>query len=100
LRDVRTDTIARTIRLPYAYKAEFAWLAESKQLRVRWLPDVSRINSARHRRKFFEAYAAARREFMRDVATAVGGNVAILDVPGEVTDGKFALEHVNPATKH
>ena len=75
---MRTDTIAHTIRLPYAYKAEFAWLAESKRLRVRWLPDVSRINSARHRRKF-----------MRDVATAVGGNVAILDVPGEVTDGSL-----------
>ena len=88
-----TDTITHTARLPHGYEVEFAWLAESRHLRVRWSPDVPRIASTRHRRKFFETYAAARRDFMRDVATSIGGSVGIADLTGE-------FECVRPATKH
>jgi hypothetical protein len=91
--------IAHTARLPHGFRVRFSWTAE-KSLQVEWEPDVPRIQSARHRRKFFEAYATARREFMRIVATVIGGNVVIVDVPGGVTDDKFTFEAVSPATRH
>jgi hypothetical protein len=47
---------------------------------------VPRINSRRHQRKFLEAYANARREFMTDVAATIGGGVLVVD-----TDGAFEV---------
>jgi hypothetical protein len=35
--------------------------------------------SRRHRRKFFDAYAAARREFVTMIAASIGGAVLIVD---------------------
>ena len=96
---MNTDAITHTARLPHGVRVKFSWRPE-RRLEIERDPDVPRIHSARHRRKFFEAYAAARRDFMRDVATVIGGNVAIVDVPGAVTDGSFAFEAVKPATKH
>ncbi len=85
-----TDSITHTARLLFGYRVTFAW---DGSLRVEWEPDVPVIRSARHRRKFFKAYSLARREFMRDEATTIGGNVGIADMTGE-------FEVVTPATKH
>jgi hypothetical protein len=46
----------------------------------------------RARRKFLAVYQDARREFMREVATVVGGAVVIADITGEV-------EFVQPETR-
>jgi hypothetical protein len=93
------DTIPHTARLPHGYRVQFTW-SPGSGLKVEWDPDAPRVHSARHRRKFFEAYAAARRDFLRDVATSIGGSVGVVDVPGEVTDDSFGFECVPPATKH
>ena len=96
---MNTAAITRTARLPHGVRVKFCWGPEHR-LEVEWDPDIPRIHSARHRQKFFEAYAAARRDFMRDVATVIGGNVGMVDLPGEVTDGSLAFECVTQATKH
>ncbi|HEV2605006.1 MAG TPA: hypothetical protein VGU24_15220 [Microvirga sp.] len=85
------STIQRTFALPLGFKATFRWARNG--LAVEWVPAPPCIKSARHWRKFSNAYSAARRDFMRDVATAIGGNVAILDTTGE-------FEVVRPGTKH
>jgi hypothetical protein len=51
-------------------------------MKVQWEPDIPRINSQRHLRKFFEAYTKARREFMTDVAATLGGGVLVVDMDG------------------
>jgi hypothetical protein len=91
--------ITHVASLPHGYRAQFAWSSEGR-LWVEWDPAPPNIRSARHRRKFFEAYASARRRFLTDVAAVVGGAVAVVDVPGEVTDGQFVLDCVMPPTKH
>ena len=58
----------------------------------------ARIRSPRRRAKFFEAYVAARREFMIDVATSIGGRFAVIDFAG---DGMpITHEVVEPGVKH
>jgi hypothetical protein len=42
---------------------------------------VPLIRKARARRKFFEAYQAARRSFLEEVAAVIGGDALILDIP-------------------
>ena len=91
--------ITHVASLPHGYRAQFVWSAEGR-FRLEWDPAAPNIRSGRHRRKFFEAYSAARRDFLESVAAVIGGNVAIVDVPGEVTDGQFVLERVMPPTKH
>ena len=77
--------ITHTAHLPLGYVAEFRWTGGG--MKVEWLPDVPVIRSPRHRRKFFEAYQAARRDFLTDVATTLGGNVGVVDIdkPAEST---------------
>jgi hypothetical protein len=91
--------ITHTAVLPHSYRAEFSWSAEG-HFRIEWDPDVPNIRSGRHRKKFFQAYAVARRAFLESVAAVIGGNVGIVDVPGEVTDGQFVLDCVMPPTRH
>jgi hypothetical protein len=79
----------RIVKLPYGYTATFQW---REGMRIEWKPNVPRIHSARHRRKFFEAYKMARHEFMTDVAAIIGGNVLVVD-------GDFSAEVVLSPTK-
>ena len=92
------NPITHIARLPHGFRVRFTWSAGG--LQVEWEPDVPRIKSRRQWRKFFEAYIAARHEFLRTVATSLGINIGIVDVPDEVTGGKLTFETVNPATKH
>jgi hypothetical protein len=66
-------------KLPCGYTATFRW---DNGMKVQWEPDIPRINSQRHLRKFFEAYTKARREFMTDVAATLGGGVLVVDMDG------------------
>jgi hypothetical protein len=76
--------IRHTARLPHGYTAIFRWHDRQTPTAVEWTPGVPRILSNRARRKFFTAYAAARREFMRGVAVVLGGTVVVADVTGEI----------------
>lgn len=85
------NTITRTASLPMGFKATFSW--SEGALSIAWAPEVPRITSPRHRRRFFEAYQLARRWFLTDVATTIGGAVLVADITGET-------EVVRPGTKH
>ena len=85
------STIKHIAVLPHGYRAEFTWAAGV--MSVAWSPRVPAIRSPRARRKFRAAYNEARREFMRDVATVVGGSALIVDIDGP-------LEVVKPGTRH
>ncbi len=87
------ETITRTLALPMGYRATFSFTPATQALQIEWEPAVPSIQSPRHRRKFFEAYQDARREFFVDVATSIGGAVAVADLTGE-------LEVIRPSTKH
>jgi hypothetical protein len=84
--------ITHTAHLPLGYVTEFRWTGGG--MKVEWLPNVPVIRSPRHRRKFFEAYEAARRDFLTDVATTLGGNVGVVDI-----DKPAEINVVRPATK-
>ena len=76
--------IEHIARLPHGYVAIFRWHDRQTPMAVEWTPDVPCIRSNRARRKFFSAYAAARGEFMTDVAAVLGGAVVVADVSGEI----------------
>jgi hypothetical protein len=84
--------IEHTAALPFGYTALFRW--RDGAAAVEWTPEVPRIRSNRARRKFMEAYAAARRAFYTDVAAVVGGAVAVVDYPG------CGFEAVAPPVRH
>jgi hypothetical protein len=83
-------SIRRRAHLPHGYSATFTW---DGTLAVEWSPAVPRIHSRRHFNKFFAAYQDARRDFFRDVATTIGGAVAVGDLRGE-------FEVIQPGTRH
>ncbi len=87
------DTIARALALPLGVKVTFKFTPTTHDLQVEWTPGVPSISSPRRRRKFFESYQAARREFFADVATSIGGSIAVADLTGE-------MEIIRPGTKH
>lgn len=74
-------THTHTAVLPHGYRATFGW-SQGGGLTIEWAPGVPKIESARHRRRFFEAYQQARRGFIADVATMIGGPVLVLDMTG------------------
>jgi len=86
------DTIEHAAELPFGYQATFTW-SKDGGMSVKWGPNIPRITSPRARRKFFGAYSAARRAFMEDIATVIGGSVLIVDDDG-------ATEVIPPASKH
>ena len=86
------DAITQTAALPHGYTATFTW-SRAAGLTVAWEPDVPRIRSERARRKFRDAYNAARRAFFTDVATSISGSALILDIDGPT-------ETIRPASKH
>jgi hypothetical protein len=85
--------IRHTASLPLGFVATFTWTGEGEPMSIEWKPTVPRIHSPRHRRRFIAAYEQARREFMRDVATTIGGSVLVADLTGRT-------ELVQPATKN
>jgi predicted transcriptional regulator of viral defense system len=87
------DTIARTLALPMGFKVTFKFTPTTHDLQVEWEPAVPSISSPRHRRKFIESYQAARREFFADVATSIGGSIAVADLTGE-------MEIIQPGARH
>jgi hypothetical protein len=86
------NTITQTTSLPHGYRATFTW-SPAGGLTVEWEPDVPHLRSPRAQRKFRDAYNAARRAFMTDVATSIGGSALILDIDGP-------SEVVRPASRH
>jgi hypothetical protein len=85
--------IQHTARLPHGYVATFRWKGRERPMAVEWSPGVPRILSNRARRKFFTAYAAARRAFLTDVAAVLGGAVVVADVTGEVEAVPVPVKH-------
>jgi hypothetical protein len=88
-----SDEHARTLSLPLGIKVTFRFSRSANSIRSEWEPHIPEIRSPRHRRKFFEAYQAARRSFAEDIATIIGGAVFVADVNGET-------ETIHPRTKH
>jgi hypothetical protein len=73
-----SEAIERKFSLPLGYRVTFCW-QPGEHFQLRWFPDVPLIRKARARRKFFEAYQAARR--LEEVAAVIGGDVLILNIP-------------------
>lgn len=88
-----SDEHARTLALPMGIKVTFVFLRSANTIRVEWDPYIPEIRSPRHRRKFFEAYQAARRSFAEDIATIIGSSVGVADLNGE-------FETIRPSTRH
>src|SRR5262245_26737134 len=90
------NIVSTAARLPHGYTATFRFRG-GHAVDVEWLPDVPRIRSLRHRRKFLEAYQRARQAFLREVATVIGRGVAAI-----YTDGSKVLgvDVVSPLQKH
>ena len=86
------NVMRHTAALPHGYRATFTW-SETSGLTVAWKPSPPDIRSNRAWRKFRDAYNAARRAFMTDIATTLGGSVLIADIDGP-------METIRPATKH
>ena len=89
-----TPSLERTYSLPHGYRVTFCCDA-GQSFEARWSPDVPRIRKARQRNKFLEAYRAVRREFLKDVAATIGGNVAVVD-----TDQYMTCETILAPTRH
>jgi hypothetical protein len=91
-----SDLVSTVARLPHGYTAYFR-LRTGPVVDVQWSPDVPRFHSSRHRRKFLEAYQLARQDFMRQVATVIGGKFAVLDTDGSNVLG---VDVASPLAKH
>lgn len=84
----------RTYRLPHGFRATFT-TAGQYGFAVDWHPAVPRIESNRAARRFFAAYTRARADFLKDVATMLGGDVIVADV------GDFAgITTIEPGAVH
>lgn len=72
------DLPPQTFKLPLGYRVTMKW--ENGGYEMEWHPAVpTDIRSLRHRRKLFDAYQAARAEYMQAVATVMGAAVAVVD---------------------
>jgi hypothetical protein len=65
-----SEATERKFSLPLGYRVTFCW-QPGEHFQLRWCPDVPLIRKARARRKFFEAYQAARRSFLEEVAAVI-----------------------------
>ncbi|MER8570633.1 hypothetical protein NKH19_00740 [Mesorhizobium sp. M1338] len=72
----------RRVTLPHGYEVEFAF--GSSGLSRKWYPARPVFRSHRAGRRFLDAYRDARADFLRDVATMLGGTVVVADTEGEV----------------
>jgi hypothetical protein len=89
--DFAVNIIKHAADLPLGYRVEFVWTGD--KMRVEWLPAVPAIRSRRAWNKFRAAYNAARRDFMKMIATTTAGSILIADIDG-------SMEIVRPGTKH
>lgn len=87
-------SLERSYSLPHGYCVTFC-CNPGKPFGARWSPDVPQIRKARQQRKFFEAYRAARRQFLQEMAAMIGGNVLVVD-----TDQHMTSETILAPTKH
>jgi hypothetical protein len=85
----------RIARLPYGYTVTFGYGPEIG-LRFEWEPDVPRIRSPRAQRRFYAAYAAARDEFLAEIAVLINGSVMVADVGGPLG----GVNVIRPGTRH
>lgn len=86
---------ARRFALPHGYEAEFRW--RDGHLEIEWSPAFPIIHKHRAWRKFVVAYQDVRREFYRDVAAIIGGNILIVDTDLKTIDG---MEVISVPQKH
>jgi hypothetical protein len=80
----------RSYRLPFGFVAEFSLdLADlASGFACDWTPHFPVIHANRARRKFFDAYAAARADFLQDAVQMIGGSAVVVDTgerAGQVT---------------
>src|SRR5215208_3860522 len=95
--DGRDNLIERCFDLPLGYRATFTWRCPFGPLEVCWSPNQPSIRRPRPRRKFLEAYQAARREFFKELALVVGGTVLVVDTDLKTISGH---EVIVPPMKH
>jgi hypothetical protein len=70
----------RTFVLPFGYAVTFCTPSRGGGIfDAEWDPRVPVIRKARQRRKFTEAYKAARREFLQELASTLGAAVLVID---------------------
>jgi hypothetical protein len=89
--------IARAFDLRLGYRATFTWCCPCGPLEVCWSPNQPSIRRPRPRRKFLEAYQAARREFFKELAVVVGDTVLVVDTDLKTISGH---EVIVPPMKH
>ena len=89
-----TLSLERTFPLPHGYRVTFCCDA-GQSFEARWSPDVPKIRKPRQRHKFLQAYQAARRVFLQEVAANIGGSVLVVD-----TDRSMTCETILAPTKH
>jgi hypothetical protein len=89
--------IKRIFRLPLGYTATFCW--RDGDLQVEWESDFPVIRKERHRRKFIDAYQAARRSFWEEVAAVLGGSILVVDADTALTTVD-RMEVVRPPVRH
>jgi hypothetical protein len=87
--------LERTYALPHGYRVTFCCDGAVKSFDARWSPAVPQIRKKRQRHKFLEAYQAARRIFLQEVAATIGGNVLVVDA-----DQHMTCETILAPTKH
>jgi hypothetical protein len=89
--------IRHSARLPFNFTAEFSW--DGGRMVVAWSPDTpAGFKSRRAFMRLFDAYAAARAEFLELVATSMGGSVGVVDAPAFKRDAGVTV--VRPAVRH
>jgi hypothetical protein len=80
----------RSYPLPFGFVAEFSLDLACPELgfACEWSPRFPEIHNNRARRKFFDAYVAARGDFLQDVAQMIGGSAVVVHTgerAGQVT---------------
>jgi hypothetical protein len=86
----RLPPFRRRVPLPYGYEVEFA--VGPFGLSREWYPACPVFRSRRAGRRFLEAYQEARADFLRDVASMLGGTVVVADTEG-------AVDVIEPGTR-
>jgi hypothetical protein len=78
-----SSEIRRVVELPCGYTATFQWPCDGGAWLVTWEPEPPIVRRLRTMRKFMDAYRAARRDFLTEVAAVTGQSMAIVDLDGE-----------------
>ena len=70
--------LTRSHRLPFGYVVEFEWVPEPRNVKVTW-SSPPHIRTRKAQRRFFEAYAAVRTQFLTEVAHLTGLKIMVAD---------------------